>query len=427
MTKKEVKTECRHEKESDPLGAICARIEASVKRHDLDPRVGDYLSRPQAVHKVAIPVPGANRSLRLFEGLRVQHTDVLGPTKGGIRFHAGVSEEETTALAMWMTFKTAATGLPLGGAKGGVIVDPNELSSLELEVLSRGYVRALGNNLGPYKDVPAPDVNTNPQVMGWMLDEFTKLAGHSVPGVITGKPVVIGGSPGRIEATGRGVVTAIRETLERKGLKLEGASAAVQGFGNVGATTARLLHKAGAKVVAVSDSKGSAYTSDGLDLEKLPDYKEEQGTVKGFGKSSDISHEDLLTLPVDVLVPSALSNQITVEIAENLKAKIIAEAANGPTSPDADSVLKRRDVSVIPDIVCNAGGVIVSYLEWCQNFTQLRWEEGEVNERLEKRLTSTIDAVFQMRREHDVDLREAAYSVAVLRLAGAMQMRGWID
>ncbi len=411
----------------NPRHAARQELKNAVEILGLAPEVERILEEPMRVVRVALPVKLDNCSVRTFVGYRSQHTDVLGPCKGGVRFHPGVNEDEVVALSMWMTFKTALLGLPYGGGKGGVVVDPKELSPRELEELSRLYIRTLAPVLGPSKDIPAPDVNTTPQIMGWMLDEYSRLHGEPVPAMITGKPLVLGGSLGRVEATGRGVMIAIRETLERMGMLLQGAKVAVQGFGNVGSVTARLLEAQGAVVVAIADSRGGVYQKNGLNVERLADYRREKGTVAGFPEGERISSIELLGVPTDILVPAALENQITAQTAGTIKAKLVAEAANGPTTPEGDRLLREKGITVIPDILCNAGGVTVSYFEWVQNRTGYPWDEDEVNARLGKRMAAATVDIHLAAKKFSVDLRTGAYLVAVGRLAEAMSARGWTD
>ncbi|WP_456274985.1 Glu/Leu/Phe/Val family dehydrogenase [Bacillus sp. AK031] len=401
-------------------------IKRAAETLDLPEGVYNTLKKPKRVMKVSIPVRKDNGEYENYTGMRSQHIDILGPTKGGIRFHPDVNEDEVVALSMWMSLKSALVGLPFGGGKGGVIVNPKELSERELEELSRGYIRELEPIIGPEKDVPAPDVNTNGQIMGWMLDEFDRLRGKDVSGFITGKPVIIGGSEGRIEATGRGVVINIMEAAKRLDLEMDNLSAVVQGFGNVGSITAKLLHEQGVKVTAVTDAGGGAYQPNGLDIVSLIDYVNENGTVKGFEGSEDISNEDLFAAECDILVPAALENQITEETAPTIKAKIVAEAANGPTTPQGNEIMEEKEIFVIPDILCNSGGVTVSYFEWVQNAMHYFWKEEEVNEKLKEKMENAFESVYRMKNEKDASMRESAYLVGVGRLTEAMKARGWI-
>ncbi|HEY8394646.1 MAG TPA: Glu/Leu/Phe/Val dehydrogenase [Thermaerobacter sp.] len=409
-----------------PLEAAQKQLAAVVERLGLGQDVYEILKEPARVIEVSIPVRMDNGRLRIFKGYRAQHCDVLGPTKGGIRFHPRVDLNEVKALAIWMTFKCALLGLPYGGAKGGVVCDPRELSRRELEELSRGYIRALAGFIGPDRDIPAPDVNTSDQVMGWMLDEFSRITGHPNPAVITGKPLVLGGSRGRGEATGRGVVITIREAARVLGMSMDRMTAAVQGFGKVGGWVARYLHRAGTRVVAVVDAYGGVYNPGGLDVEALYAYSRQHGTVKGFPGGEPIDNERLFRLPVDVLVPAALENVITAENAPHIQARIVAEGANGPTTPEADEILYKRGIFVLPDILANAGGVTVSYFEWVQNLMQYYWSEEQVVQQLERLMVNAFQAVYRCHVEESVPMRLAAYMVAIDRLAEALIARGWI-
>lgn len=388
--------------------------------------VYEYLKEPERVLTVSIPVQLENGQVKSFIGYRAQHSDVIGPCKGGVRFHPDVNLDEVKALSMWMTIKCAVLGLPYGGGKGGVICTPAELTKRDLENLSRGYIRALAGFIGPDRDIPAPDVNTNERIMGWMVDEYSKMKGYNAPGLITGKPMIIGGSAGRGAATGRGAVICIREAAKRIGLELKGATAAIQGFGNVGSHTARLLAEQGVKVVAIVDARGGAYNPSGIHIQDALAYYAEHGTVNGLPYSDAIDTPTLLGLDVDVLVPAALENQITVANAGTVRAKIVAEAANGPTTPEASRILTEKGILTIPDILCNAGGVTVSYFEWVQNIQNYYWTEDEVNLKLEQMMVKAFNAVYGMHEKHQVAMRRAAYMVAIKRLADAMSARGWI-
>jgi len=414
------------QEEMNPFRIVQGQLRRAVEQLGLSTDVYELLKEPMRVVEVAIPVEMDDGHLRTFIGYRAQHTDAIGPTKGGIRFHPEVSLDEVKGLSMWMTFKTAVMGLPYGGAKGGVICDPEKLSPRELEQLARGYIRRLAMVMGPEMDIPAPDVNTNPRIMAWMLDEYDRVRGHHVPGFITGKPLVLGGSAGREGATGRGVVISILKAMEHLGIDPRKATAAIQGFGNVGSHTAEFLHAAGVKVVAVEDVRGGAYNPEGLDIPSLLAWASEHRTVKGFPGSRDITTDELFALDVDVVVPAALENQINGRNAEYVRAKIVAEAANGPTTPEGDEVLEEKGVFVIPDILCNAGGVTVSYFEWVQNTMGLYWSEEEVDSRLTDMMRHAFDTVFQMHEAHKVTMREAAYLVAVHRVAEAAEARGWV-
>ncbi|HLO04072.1 MAG TPA: Glu/Leu/Phe/Val dehydrogenase [Symbiobacteriaceae bacterium] len=388
--------------------------------------VYEYLKEPERVLTVSIPVQLESGVVKSFIGYRSQHSDVIGPCKGGVRFHQDVNLDEVKALSMWMTIKCAVLGLPYGGGKGGVICNPAELTKRDLENLSRGYIRALAGFIGPDRDIPAPDVNTNERIMGWMVDEYSKMKGYNAPGLITGKPMIIGGSAGRGAATGRGAVICIREAANRIGLELKGATAAIQGFGNVGSHTARLLAELGVKVVAIVDAKGGAYNPSGIHVEDALTQYGEKGTVSGLPYTETIDTPTLLGLDVDILVPAALENQITVANAHTVRAKIVAEAANGPTTPEASRMLTEKGILMIPDILCNAGGVTVSYFEWVQNIQNYYWTEEEVNLKLEQMMVKAFNAVYAMHEKHQVAMRRAAYMVAIKRLSDAMSARGWI-
>ncbi len=393
---------------------------------DLPPSVYEILKETKRVMEVSVPVKMDDGSVKSFIGYRAQHTDILGPAKGGIRFHPGVYLDEVKGLSMWMTFKTAVVNLPYGGGKGGVVVNPRELSRNELEQLSRNYIRAISTMIGPELDIPAPDVNTNAQIMGWMIDEYSKLTGYNVPGVITGKPVGLGGSLGRSEATGRGVAITVREAAKKIGLDLKGAKVVIQGFGNVGSTSGVLLAELGATIIAASDSRSAIYNAGGLDIKAAVRHKKETGALLDFLGATRLTNEEMLALPCDILVPAALENQLNREVAGKVQARLIAEGANGPTTPDGNQVLNERGIFVIPDILCNAGGVTVSYFEWVQNLANYYWTEEEVNQRLELKMVAAFDEVYQMSRQYGVDMRSAAYMVSVKRIADAMAFRGWI-
>ncbi|MFZ5825572.1 MAG: Glu/Leu/Phe/Val family dehydrogenase [Bacillota bacterium] len=388
--------------------------------------VYEYLKEPQRVLTVSIPVRMDNGEVKTFLGYRSQHSDVIGPCKGGVRFHPEVNLDEVKALSMWMTFKCALMGLPFGGGKGGVICTPAEMSKRELESLSRGYIRSLSQFVGPDRDIPAPDVNTNEKVMGWMMDEYSRMKGYNAPGLITGKPMILGGSAGRGAATGRGTVICIREAAQRMDLSLRGATAAIQGFGNVGSHTAMLLDELGVKVVAIVDARGGAYNPSGIHIHEAVEYYQQNGTVQGMPYTENIDSATLFALDVDILVPAALENVITLNNVDSIRAKIIAEAANGPTTPEAARVLTEKGILQIPDILCNAGGVTVSYFEWVQNIQNYYWSEEEVNQRMESIMVNAFKACWKMMEERHVSMRRAAYMVAIKRLADAMTARGWI-
>ncbi len=400
------------------------QLDESAARLQLEPGTHARLGVCQRELTVNFPVRMDDGSVRIFTGYRVQHSLARGPVKGGLRYSLGVSIDEVRALAMWMTWKCALVGLPYGGAKGGVICDPRALSDGELERLTRRFATERSVLISPEKDIPAPDVGTDGRIMAWFMDTYSMLVGQTVPGVVTGKPVSVGGSEGRVEATGRGVAYCTRLAAERLGLSLAGGSVAVQGFGNVGGVTARLLSEIGARVVAVSDVKGGVHNPNGLDVRALRLYVEEHGGVAGFPGATAITNAGLLELPCDVLIPAAIEGQITAENAPRLQCRLIAEAANGPTTPDADLILAERKILVIPDILCNAGGVIVSYFEWVQDIQQLFWAEDEVNVRLRRIMGRAFDAMWERSETAGVTLRDAALDIAVARVSEALTVRG---
>ncbi len=388
--------------------------------------IREFLAHPKRELTVNFPVKMDDGSVRVFAGYRVHHSTVLGPTKGGIRYHPDVTLNEVRALAMWMTWKCAVVGLPYGGAKGGVIVNPKTLSQQELEHLTRRYATEISILMSPEGDIPAPDVGTTPQTMAWIMDTYSMHRGHSTPSVVTGKPISIGGSQGRVEATGRGVMIAAREATKqlKLGFSLDGARVAVQGFGNVGSVAAYLLHDQKCVIVAVSDSSGGVYNPKGFDPRALLKFKEEHGTVVGFPGTERVSNEQLLEVPCDILVPSALEGQISGENAPRVKAKLIVEGANGPLTPDADVVLKERGVTVVPDILANSGGVIVSYFEWVQGLQQFFWTEEEVNQNLERILVRSFGQVLKTAQDKRTDMRTGALIRAIDRVAEALMTRG---
>jgi len=391
---------------------------------DLSPAVHAVLRVPKREITVNFPVKMSSGATQIFTGYRVQHNDSRGPTKGGLRYHPDTNLDEVRALAMWMTWKCALVNIPFGGAKGGVIVDPRLLKTEELENLTRRYTSEIFPNIGPDKDIPAPDMGTNPQTMAWMMDTYSSHAGHTVPAVVTGKPISVGGSEGRNDATGLGVVIIAGLTARRRGFNLEGSTVVVQGFGNVGSATTRFLAKAGAKVVAVSSVEGGIYNKRGIDVTKLLEHVKNAGTVVGFREAEPISNEELLALPCDILIPAAMQGQITARNAGKVQAKVIIEAANGPTSPDADDILNDRGIVVVPDILANAGGVVVSYFEWVQDLQCFFWSENEVNHKLEAIMQNTFAQVTDAARRYETNLRLAAYSVGVSRVAEAATTRG---
>jgi glutamate dehydrogenase (NADP+) len=413
------------------LGAL-RRLDQAAKYADIDDETLLRLRHPKTILQVTIPVRMDDGSLRVFEGYRVRHDDSRGPTKGGIRYHPQVDLSEVKALAFWMTCKCAVVGIPYGGAKGGVAVDPKQLSRLELERLSRGFIQRVADFIGPDVDIPAPDVYTNAMIMGWMMDEYSRIQRRSSPAVITGKPIPLGGSLGRDEATGRGGFVCVQE-LVRRGRLRTGARVAIQGFGNAGQNAARLLHEAGHRVVAVSDSQGAIHRSEGFDVPSLIHHKNEtrklqavycEGSVCNLIAADQLSNEELLELDVDLLIPAALENQITAENAGRIKAPIVIELANGPTTVEADAILHRRGVLLVPDILANAGGVTVSYFEWVQNKAGYYWTESEVRQRLQEKMADEFGGVYQTMERHAIDMRTAAYVQALGRIGAAHEAQG---
>jgi len=390
----------------------------------LDPGLRQVLRTPKRVLEVSIPTKMDNGQLKVFTGYRVQHNIARGPAKGGIRYHPNVTLDEVKALAAWMTWKTATVNIPYGGGKGGVICDPKRMSKGELERMTRRYASEILPIIGPEQDVPAPDVYTDAQTMAWIMDTYSMTVGFSALGVVTGKPVSLGGSLGRNEATARGCLFVVEEACKVKKIPLRGATAAIQGFGNAGAVAARLFAEKKAKIVAVSDSRGGVYNSRGIDPLKAIRYKERSGTVVGMPGASRISNDDLLALKCDILIPAALENAITLHNADQIKAKIVAEAANGPTTPHADEILARKGIFLLPDILANAGGVTVSYFEWAQDLQGYFWEENEVNGRLEKVMKRAFNDVHDTMRKYHTHMRAAAYILAVGRVAEATLVRG---
>jgi len=395
---------------------------------NLEPSIHAFLREPMKELHVSIPVKMDDGQTKVFKGFRVQHNNARGPFKGGIRFHPEETIDVVRALATWMTWKCAVAGIPFGGGKGGVICNPKEMSSGELERLSRGYIDAVWEFIGPERDIPAPDVYTNPQIMGWMMDEYSKLKGHCcIPGVITGKPLSIGGSLGRGDATARGGMYTIMEAAKHLNMDLSAATVAVQGYGNAGSNAAILMQEiAGSRIIAVSDSKGGIYNRQGLDPRQILQHKTGTGSVINFPRAENISNAELLELEVDILCPAGLETVLTGENAPRIKAKVIAELANGPTTLEADEVFYQNGVFGIPDFLCNAGGVAVSYFEWVQNLNRFYWDEGEVHKQLGKTMTEAFQAVLAESLQRKVNMREAAYVVAVSRVAEAMELRGWV-
>ena len=400
------------------------QFDLAAEMLDLDPGLRSVLREPRRELTVHFPVHMDDGSVQVFTGYRVQHNLGRGPAKGGIRYHQDVTLDEVKALAMWMTWKCAVVGIPYGGGKGGVIVDPKKLSKKELEGLSRRFFTEIEVLVGPERDIPAPDVNTTPQIMAWFMDTYSMHVGYTVPGVVTGKPISLGGSEGRNEATARGCVFTVVDAAAHLGMDLKATTTAVQGFGNAGAIAARLMAAEGSKIIAVSDTRGGIMNADGLDVDRVLAWKKEHGTVVGFPGSKTITNGELLELPCDILIPAAYENQITVQNAANVKARIVAEAANGPTTPEADKILAGKGVFMIPDILCNAGGVTVSYFEWVQDLNRDHWSEAVVNAKLKEIMDRSFGEVLSMARLQEVDMRTAAYLVAVKRVADATALRG---
>jgi glutamate dehydrogenase (NAD(P)+) len=400
------------------------QFEKAVRYVNLKAGLAEYLRVPKRELIVNFPVQMDDKSVRVFTGYRVHHNTALGPTKGGIRYHPCVSLDEVRALAMWMTWKCAVVGLPYGGAKGGVICDPKTLSVRELENLTRRYATEISVLMSPQGDIPAPDVGTGEREMAWIMDTYSMHRGYSVPAVVTGKPLVIGGSLGRSEATGRGVMITTLEALKRKNIALEGARVVVQGFGKVGAPAAYLIEERGAKVIAVGDAQGGVYNPRGLSVRDLLAYATTHGTVAGYKQAEPIANADLLALECEVLMPCALENQITATNAPRVRAKIIAEGANGPLTPEADEILMDKGVFIIPDVLCNAGGVTVSYFEWVQDLQSFFWGEDEINERLRQIMVRSFNQTLRVAYEKKIDPRTAAQVLAIQRVAEAVLIRG---
>lgn len=411
---------------SNPFAIAQAQLDEAAKLLNLDPDIHELLRQPLAEHQVRFPVRMDDGRVKVFTGFRVQYNDARGPCKGGIRFHPEETIDTVRALAAWMTWKTALVDIPLGGGKGGVICDPKKLSVGELERVSRGYIREIGHLIGPDVDVPAPDVYTTPQIMAWMMDEYETMLGHHAPGVITGKPLMLGGSAGRGDATARGGMFTIREAARELGMDLSKTTVAIQGYGNAGMHAHRLMIELfGAKVVAVSDSRSGIVDMNGLDPQKVAAYKAEKKSLAGYPGAEPITNEALLELKVDILLPSAIENVITEANADRVQAKIVAELANGPTTPEADTILEGKGIFVIPDFLCNAGGVTVSYFEQVQNANFDQWKIDIIHEKLDDKMSDAFRAFYEMRNSKKVSSRLAAYLVAVDRVAQACRIRGW--
>ena len=407
------------------FGAMLQEFDGAARILNLEPGIWKILTHPKRQITVSCPIQMDNGEIEVFTGYRVQYNITLGPAKGGIRYHPGVTLDEVTALAAWMTWKCAVAHIPFGGGKGGVICDPTKMSKREIEALTRRYVAEIVDAIGPEKDVPAPDVNTNEQIMAWVMDTYSMHVGHTTTSVVTGKPVELGGSLGRREATGRGLMIATRESARHVGFDIRGATVAIQGFGNVGSVSADLLvSEAGAIIVGVVDWKGGVFNPKGLDVPKLIEYVQQHKTVAGFPGADPLTSENLFKLDVDVLIPAALENQITMDNAPAIRAKVIIEGANGPTTPDANRHLHDRGVFIVPDILANSSGVTTSYFEWVQDRYGYFWTEKEVNERLEAKMCEAFGAVLQTSLKYKVDMRTAAYIVAINRVAIVTRMRG---
>jgi len=409
----------------NPFEIAREQIDRAGKKLNLDADMLEILKHPRRELTVNFPVKMDDGRVRVFTGYRVQYNDAIGPFKGGIRYHWNVSIDEVRALACWMTWKCAVMGIPYGGAKGGVICNPKEMSRTELERMTRRYATEISIIIGPEKDIPAPDVYTDSQTMAWIMDTISMHKGFAVPGVVTGKPLVIGGSKGRDEATSRGLMYAVREAAKKVKLTLKGATLAVQGFGNVGYNFARLMSEEhGSKVVSVSDSKGGIMSEKGFDPKEVFAFKEKTGTVVGFPGTKKVTNEEILELDVDVLAPCALEGVLTAANAPRVKAKIVGEGANGPTTPEADDILHKRGVLLIPDILGNGGGVTVSYFEWVQNLSEFFWTKAEVDQKLESVMVTAFSSVWEMHETRKVDMRQAAYMVAINRVVDAYRWRG---
>ena len=408
----------------DPWQNALKQLASAAKILKLDPGVHEMLAAPKKILTISLPVKMDNGKIKVFTGFRSQHNDFRGPFKGGIRYHPDVTIEEVKALSMWMTWKCAIVDVPFGGGKGGIICDPKRLSADEKERLTRRYAYAISEIIGPGKDIPAPDVYTTGKEMAQIMDVYSIMHGQAEPAVITGKPIPVGGSQARNVATGLGVAYCVREAAKKIGLRLRGARVVIQGYGNAGTFSAEYLEKMGAKVIAVSDSKGSIINTKGLDSKKVLDYKNKHGSVVGYPGSKKISTEQLLTTSCDVLVPAALENQITPQIARNVDCKIIAEAANGPTTPEADEILYKAKIMVIPDILANSGGVCISYLEWVQNLQRYYWTFDEVAGKMEKHIVRGFNDTYALSKKHNVDMRKASMVLAVGRVLEAYDARG---
>ena len=399
-------------------------IKDALEKLGYDEGMYELLKEPLRMVEVRIPIRMDDGKVKVFKGYRAQHNDAVGPTKGGIRYHPEVTAEEVRALSMWMTLKAGIVDLPYGGAKGAIVCDPREMSMGELERLSRGYVRALSQVMGPTKDIPAPDVFTNAQIMAWMMDEYSRIDEYNSPGFITGKPIVLGGSQGRDRATAEGVTIIIEEAAKRRGIDMKGARIVIQGFGNAGSFLSKFLNDAGAKVIGISDAYGALHDPDGLDIDYLLDRRDSFGTVTTLFDNT-ITNQELLELDCDILVPAAIANQITEKNAHNIKAKIVVEAANGPTTAEGTRILTDRGILLVPDVLASAGGVTVSYFEWVQNNMGYYWTEEEVREKMTKKMVEAFENVYTVAETRNIDMRLAAYMIGVRKTAEASRFRGW--
>ena len=400
-------------------------IQDALNKLGYDEGMFELLKEPLRMLEVRIPIKMDDGKVKVYTGYRAQHNDAVGPTKGGVRFHPEVSEDEMKALSMWMTLKCGIVDLPYGGAKGGIICDPRQMSMNEIEKLSRGYVRAISQFVGPTKDIPAPDVFTNSQIMAWMMDEYSRMDEFNSPGFITGKPIVLGGSQGRERATAQGVTICVEEAAKKRGIEMKGARIVIQGFGNAGSFLAKFMSDAGAKVIGISDAYGALHDPEGLDIDYLLDRRDSFGTVTTLFENT-ISNQELLELDCDILVPAAIENQITAENAHKIKASIVVEAANGPTTSEATKILTDRGILLVPDVLASAGGVTVSYFEWVQNNQGYYWTEEEVAEKLYKKMITAFDNVYTVATTRNINMRLAAYMVGVRKTAEAARFRGWV-
>jgi glutamate dehydrogenase (NAD(P)+) len=412
------------ESKPNPFQNAMKQLENTAELIRLDPDVQEILKQPKRILSVSVPIRMDDGRVRNFQGYRVQYNDARGPFKGGIRYHPNVTLDEVKALAAWMTWKCAVVDIPYGGSKGGIVCDPKNMSLKEKERLTRRYTAMIADFIGPYRDVPAPDVYTDSQTMAWILDTYSQIHGYQVPEVVTGKPISLGGSEGRLNSTSRGCVITAREAAKVLNLPLKGATAAVQGYGNVGSWSAVFLKELGLRVLAVSDSKGGIVSNEGLDPQKIQAHKDETGSVIGLKGTHEISNDELLELDVDILVPAALENAITDRNASKIKAKIVCEGANGPTTPEADKILEKNKVFLVPDILANSGGVTVSYLEWVQNLNRQHWTEAQVNEQLEQKMVSAFKSTFDTARKYNVSLRDGALALAIGRVSEAIKTLG---